>query len=100
MKKSDSAVRAIRAATTESEVIAAVRDYLTSLDAAQLALLPAEIMAIGMSHAEELVQSALQLVHSEMLAMRDAPEAAVLNEIALVFSTAAQRLAALAKDPA
>jgi hypothetical protein len=100
MKKSDSACRAIRAASTEAEVIGALRNYLASLGAAQMALIPAEIVAIGIRHAEEVVQSALQLVHREMLETRDAVDAAVLSEVALVFSTAAQRLTVLAKDPA
>jgi hypothetical protein len=98
MKKSDNAVRAIRAASTESQVIGALHDYVSSLDAAEVALLPAEIMAFGLAHAEEAVQSALYLVHTQMLRLGDSPEAAVLNEVTLVFSSAARRLAALAKD--
>lgn len=100
MKSSDSACRAIRAASTEAEVMTAVRHYLSSLAPSRISLIPAEIVALGFSHAEEVIQAALQLVHREILEMRDGPEAVGLNEIALVFSTAAQRLAALAKDTA
>jgi predicted nucleic acid-binding protein len=61
-------------------------------------LLPASLTGLGVSHVEEVVQSAVQLVHREMLSALDAPEAALLKDAALVFSTAAQRLAALAKQ--
>ena len=100
MKKSDKACRAIGAASTETEVLAAVRDYLSSLEASEVAVLPAQLMALVLSGAEEVVQSALQLVHTEMLAAHDRPEAALLNQVTLVFSTAAKRLAALAKNTA
>ena len=59
-------------------------------------MLPAGLAALATNHAEEVVQSALQLVHHEMLAALDEPEAAVLKDAALVFSTAATRLATLA----
>ncbi len=98
MKKSDSACRDIRAASTESQVVAAVRAYLASLDPAEVALVPTEIMAFNLSGAEEAVQAALHLVHAQMLGMRDATQYAMLSEVVLVFSTAARRLAVLAKD--
>ena len=100
MNKSDSACRAIKAASTEAQVIAAVRSYLSSLGPAEVAVLPAQVMTLVLSETEEIVQSALQLVHSEMLAAHDAPEATLLSQVTLVFSTAANRLAALAKDTA
>lgn len=99
MKDTHSICRAIQAAPTEAHVVAIVREYLSSLSAAELAALPAGLTALGISHAEEVVQSALQLVHREMLSALDAPEAAFLKDAALIFSTAAQRLAALAKHP-
>jgi hypothetical protein len=98
MKKSDVAVRAIRTASTESHVIAAVRDYLATLDAHEVALVPAEIMAFGLAAAEEAIQSALYLVHTQMLRTHEEVESAVLNDVTLVFSAAARRIAALAKD--
>lgn len=100
MKKSDSARRAIKSASTESEVIAAVRGYLSSLAPLEIALLPAPLMALMLSEAEEIVQSALQLVHSALLAARDPSEAELLGDANLVFAAAAKRLAALAKDVA
>ena len=98
MKKSDSACRAIRAARTESQVVAALRSYLSSLDAAEVVLIPVQILTLGLNHAEESVQQALELIHTQMASVREAPQSSMLNEIALVFSTAARRLAVLAKD--
>ena len=98
MKKSDVACRAIGAASSETQVIAAVRRYLSSLEASEVAQLPAEIVNFSLSPAEEAVQSALYLVHTQMLRLGDTPEAAMLNDVTLVFSTAARRLAVLAKD--
>jgi Protein of unknown function (DUF3606). len=92
MKKSDSACRAIRAANTEAQVVAAVREYLASLGPEEVAALPAQVMAFGLHQVEEVVHSALDLVHREMLAMREGPESEVLAEVTLVFSTAAKRL--------
>jgi uncharacterized membrane protein len=99
LKDTQSACRAIQSASTEAQVVAIVREYLSSLTPAQLAVLPVSLTALGVSHVEEVVQSALQLVHREMLSALDAPEAALLKDAALVFSTAAQRLAVLAKLP-
>lgn len=98
MKKSTSARSAIRAASTESQVLAAVREYLSSLSASELALVPAGIMALGIGQAEEAIQAALLLLHREKLASKAAPAAAVLKDTALVLSAAAKRLAALAED--
>jgi hypothetical protein len=100
MKKSDVACRDIRAARSESDVITAVRGYLDSLSAEEASVLPAELLARGISQAEELIQSALALVHDQMLGKHDSPDASLLNEIELVFSTAAKRLAVLARDTA
>ena len=100
MKRGDSAVRAIRAASSESQVVEAVQAYLGSLEASEVAQLPEEVLTLGLRQAEEVIQSALALVHCEMLGVREAPGAALLNETALVLSTAAHRLAALAKDAA
>jgi hypothetical protein len=100
MKKSDVACRAIRAARSESEVITAVRGYLESLSPDEASVLPAELLAKGIHQAEELIQSALALVHEQMLGKQDSPDASLLNEIELVFATAAKRLTALARDTA
>lgn len=100
MKKSDSARRAIKAAATASEVIAAIRGYLSSLDPPEIALLPESLMAVVLSETEEIVQAALHLVHGALLAARDPSEAELLGDANLVFAAAAKRLAALAKDVA
>jgi hypothetical protein len=100
MLKGEKACRAIRAAGNESEVLGAVREYLDSLDASDAALLPAELLVMGLTPAEELIQSALQALHSEMESRAHKSKGGILNEAALVFSTAGRRLAALAKNPA
>ena len=99
MKDVSSTCRALQAATSEEQVVAIVRGYLASLTAEEAALMPAGLTALSVSHVEEVVQSALHLVHREMLAVFDAPETVVLKEASLVFTTATQRLAALAKQP-
>lgn len=96
MKNSRSTCLAIQSASTEKQVLSSVRDYLSSLSPAEVALMPAGLAALGTSRAEEVVQSALQLVHHEMLVPLDAPEAELIKDAVMVFSTAATRLAALA----
>jgi hypothetical protein len=100
MTSSDKACRAIRAATKETEVLAAVRDYLESMDASAAAGLPAEILAMSLVPAEELVQTALQALHGAMASANERVKAGVLSEATLVFSAAARKLASLAKDAA
>jgi len=68
---------AIQSATTEEQVIAAVRAYLASLSAKDAASMPAALVALARSHAENIVEAALHLVNAEM-------------------TTASQRLAMLA----
>lgn len=96
MSSPKAACTAIQAASTEEQVISIVRGYLSSLSAEEVAFLPSGLTALGITHAEEVVQSALQLVHHEMLSVFKAPEAALLKDAAMVFSTAATRLASLA----
>jgi hypothetical protein len=96
LKNSRSTCLAIQSASTEKEVLSSVRDYLSSLSPAEIALMPAGLAALGTSRAEEVVQSALQLVHHEMLVALDAPEADLIKDAVLVFSTAATRLATIA----
>jgi hypothetical protein len=96
MKNTRSTCLAIERASTQEQVIASVREYLSSLSPAEVALMPAGLAALSTSRAEEVVQSAFQLVHHEMLVVLNAPEAGVIKEAVLVFSTAATRLAALA----
>ena len=92
MTKSQKACRAIRSARSESQVIAAVRDYLDSLDASDAALLPGELLVLGLVPAEELIQTALHALHQ---VTNTAARGGVVKETALVFSTAARRLAAM-----
>jgi hypothetical protein len=102
MKSTDNAVRAIRAASTESQVLQAVSDYLKSLEPSAFALLPAELTAIGLSHAEEVIHSALQLARSRMARSPKARTGErTFADVVFVLSTAARRLATLAsKGPA
>jgi hypothetical protein len=97
MLKGEKACRAIRAAGNESEVLGAVTEYLDSLDASDAAVLPAELLVIGLTPAEELIQSALQALHSEMQSRGEESRGGILNEAALVFTTAGRRLAVLAQ---
>jgi hypothetical protein len=99
MKDVTSTCRAIQTASTQEQVVAAVREYVASLTPEEAALMPVGLTTLSVSHVDEVVHSALQLVHREMLAVVDAPEAALLKDASLVFSTAAQRLAALALQP-
>jgi len=86
---------AIRAASTEAEVIAQVRKYLSSLDAAKMALMPPTLLAVGVDHAKEIAQGALELASREV-AEADPSTGEFLRDAATVLSTAAMRLAMLA----
>ena len=99
MTNTEKACRAIRAARHESQVIAAVRDYLDALDVTDAASLPAGLLAVGLVPAEEMIQSALQSLHA-VIAEKGAKGSAILSETSLVLTTAARRLATLAKDTA
>jgi hypothetical protein len=68
MTNGEHACRRIRTARNESQVLAAVREYLDSLDAKQMALLPTGLLALSLTPAEELVQSALQALHTALAA--------------------------------
>ena len=97
MTNTEKACRSIRAAKNETQVMAAVREYLDSLDAKDLATLPAELLVLGLTPAEELIQAALQALH-DALPGSGAKGGAIVNDTALVFKAAARRLAALAED--
>jgi hypothetical protein len=86
---------AIRAASTEAEVMSAVRDYLSSLSPDKVAILPPTLVTLGIDYAKDIAQAALELARHEALAVADAPQAAFLNDAATVLSTAAMRLAVL-----
>ena len=95
MTRVDKACRAIRAASRESEVIAAVRDYIDALDSSDAARLPAQILAMGLTPAEEVIQSALQSVQAGMKAGKGA-KGDVGRDLIRVLTAAARRLADLA----
>lgn len=86
---------AIQTAATHADVISAVRNYLSSLDARKVALMPPTILTVGIDHAKELAQASIELAHRELAGSLDEPTAAFLKEAATVFSTAAMRLAVL-----
>ncbi len=86
----------IQSATTEEQVISAVRAYLSALSAEEAASMPAELIALGRSHAENIVGAALKLVNDEMLSAMDAPGSELLRGPVLVLATASRRLASLA----
>jgi hypothetical protein len=100
VSSSEQACRAIRVAKNESEVIGAVREYLDSLSASEIASLPAEVLAMGLTPAEELIQTAIQALHSCLEGTRERATSGIVGEAALVLTTAARRLAKLAKDTA
>jgi hypothetical protein len=84
---------AIQAASTEAEVITALRKYLSALDSGKAGLLPATLLAVGVNHAQEIAQAAVELASREMTS--DGPTAVLLRDAATVLSTAAMRLAVL-----
>jgi hypothetical protein len=90
------ALTAIRAAKTESEVIAAIRNYLATLTEDELALIPAGFKALGLITTDEIARAAVELAQREVLAVGEAPESQLLRDAAAVFSTAAMRLASIA----
>lgn len=97
MKVQDACV-AIQTAKTKTDVISAVRNYLSSLEASKVALMPPTLLALGVDHARELAQASIELASREATAALDGPTVAFLKEAATVFSTAAMRLAVLSAD--
>lgn len=94
MTKSQKACRAIRLARNESQVVAAVRDYLDSLEPSDAARLPGELLVMGIVPAEEVIQTALGALHQ--VTGSDAAKDGIVKQTVLVFSAAARRLAAFA----
>jgi hypothetical protein len=89
----------IRAASTEGEVIAAVRDYLGALDKAQLAAIPAGLLSLQINHARDIAAAAVELARHEATMEQHGPEAALVKDVATVLSTAAMRLAIISMQP-
>ena len=94
-----STCQAIRAASTEEEVIGAVRDYFGSLDHGDLAAIPANLLSLQINHARDIAAAAVEVARHEATIAHDAPEAALIKEVAMVLSTAAMRLAIIAMQP-
>ena len=95
LNDSTSTCVAIRNAQTCTEVISVVREYVRGLTDAGVVLIPATLLTVGVDHAREIAQAALELAHREAAAAAGDPDAAILKEAATVFSTAAMRLAVL-----
>jgi len=96
VKDAPSACAAIGAASTESEVISIVRTYLASQSAEKAVMIPGDVVALGINHAREIAQAALEVARREALIAADAPEASFLKDVGAVLSTAAMRLIVLA----
>ena len=96
MKDAPSACAAIQAASTEPEVISIVRAYLSSQSAEKVAMIPGDVMALGINYAKEVAQAALEVARREAQVAADAPEASFLRETGRVLATAAMRLVVLA----
>ncbi len=94
-----STCQVIRAASTEGEVIAAVRDYLGTLDHGQLAAIPASLLSLQINHARDIAAAAVELARHEATMAPQAPEAALVKDVATVLSTAAMRLAIISMQP-
>jgi hypothetical protein len=96
MSDCNSTCAAIMAANSESEVISIVRGYLSSFSMERAALVPPSLIAIGIDHAKEIAQAAVEVAHREAQAIADGPEATFLKEVGAVLSTAAMKLVVLA----
>jgi hypothetical protein len=96
VKDVHAAVAAIHAASTEPEVISIVRTYLSSQTPEKVALIPGDVMALGINYAREVAQAAVEVARREAQAAADAPEVGFLREVGTVLSTAAMRLVVLA----
>jgi hypothetical protein len=87
--------REIQAAGSQVEVMEIVSGYLSSLDDGALASIPVSLASLQASQAREIAAAAVDLARHEMTMAQDAPEAAVVKNVATVLSTAAMRLALL-----
>ena len=96
MSNSDVACRKIRAASTETQVIAVVREYLASLGAADVAGIPLHVLSSSLVHTEESIHSCIQAVEDAIAAVQGAKSNGnAARGTRLVLTAAARRLAAL-----
>ena len=91
--------RAIGAATTEGEVVAAVRRYLEALHPRKLAALPATLLSLQVNHAADIAAAAVDLVRHEATLPQHEAEAMLFRDVGTVLSTAAMRLAIICVAP-
>jgi len=96
MTDTQSTCAAIMAAESESEVVSIVRKYLSSLSTEKAALVPGSLVDVGIAHAKEIAQAAVEVAQREAQAAADGPDAAFLKEVGTVLSTAAMKLVVLA----
>ena len=94
MSKTDAACKRIRAATTESQVMAAVREYLSSLGPRELAGIPLHVVSSSLVMTEESIHSAIQ-AFEDLLGAAGGVDPDAADGPRLVLTTAARRLAAL-----
>ena len=96
MSKTDIACRKIRAANTETQVIAVVREYLASLGPTDVAGIPLHVLSASLVHTEESIHSCIQAVEDAIAAVKGGTaDADAVDGTRLVLTAAARRLAAL-----
>ena len=96
MSKTETACKKIRAASTESQVINVVREYLTSLGPPELAGIPLHALSSTLVHTEESIHSAIQVFEDAVAGVADGnSNADVAEGTRQVLATAARRIAAL-----
>jgi hypothetical protein len=87
----------IQVAPNEDAVIALVRRYLGTLSETQFQRMPADFRPSLPSTREEVAGWAVQMVRAEMKFSGDSEAAALLRQMAIVFSEASTRFAQLAQ---
>ena len=65
----------------------------------KLAAIPASLLTLQINHARDVAAAAVELARHEATMALDAPEAALVKDIATVLSTAAMRLAIVSMQP-
>ena len=91
--------RQIQAASSEGEIIEAVRGYLSSIDGSSISALPVSLLSLQASQARDIAAAAVELARREATIAHDAPEAALLRDVTKVLSTAAMRIALVGMQP-
>jgi hypothetical protein len=86
----------MQAAQDEAGVAQAVREYVATMPAAVVSLLPAECQKALADH--DIQRSAITLMHCELGYSGDATVAELLHGIAQTYAAASQRIARLAKE--